>query len=44
MSGIFLVLVLAIVLAGAFLGVFILAARRGQFDDLDDPPRRMLRE
>jgi cbb3-type cytochrome oxidase maturation protein len=27
-----------------FAWLFILAARDGQFDDLDDPPRRMLQD
>ena len=27
-----------------FAWLFVLAARGGQFDDLDDPPRRMLKD
>ncbi len=34
----------ALLLGGIFLALFIRAARQGQFDDLDDPPRRMLDE
>lgn len=33
---------LAIALGGSFALLFGIAAARGQFDDLDDPPRRML--
>ena len=44
MYGILMLLLFALLLGGVFLGLFIFAARRGQFDDLDDPPRRMLRD
>ena len=33
---------IAIGLGGGFAVLFLVAATRGQFDDLDDPPRRML--
>jgi cbb3-type cytochrome oxidase maturation protein len=42
MSVIYIVLPLAILLAAAALGAFILAVRRGQFDDLDTPAFRVL--
>jgi cbb3-type cytochrome oxidase maturation protein len=42
MSVLFIVLPLALVLAGIALWAFIYSARRGQFDDLDSPPIRML--
>lgn len=44
MGGILILLPLALVLGGVFLALFVAAARRGQFDDLDDPPQRMMRE
>ncbi len=34
----------ALLLGGIFLALFIVAARRGQFDDLDDPPQRILHD
>lgn len=34
----------ALLLGGTFAVLFVVAARRGQFDDLDDPPRRMLQD
>ncbi len=34
----------ALLIGGIFLALFIAAARRGQFDDLDDPPQRMLHD
>jgi len=42
MSVLFIILPLAIVLAGVALTAFIMAARRGQYDDLDSPPWRMV--
>jgi len=42
MSVIFIVLPLAILLAGAALATFFWAISRHQFDDLDSPPYRML--
>ena len=44
MSGIFFLLPLAIGLGLVFAWLFARAANQGQFDDLDDPPERMLRE
>ncbi len=34
----------ALLIGGIFLVLFIVAARRGQFDDLDDPPQRILHD
>ncbi len=34
----------ALLIGGTFLVLFIVAARRGQFDDLDDPPQRILHD
>lgn len=39
---IFIILPLAIVMAGVAVTAFLLAARRGQFDDLDTPQLRAL--
>lgn len=44
MDGIFLLLPLALVLGAVFLGMFLVATRQGQFDDLDDPPERALKD
>jgi cbb3-type cytochrome oxidase maturation protein len=44
MNGIFFLLPIAILLGLVFLVLFIVAARSGQFDDMDDPPERMLRD
>lgn len=42
MSVLFLMLPLALVLAGAFVAAFIWAVRGGQFDDLDTPAWRVV--
>ncbi len=42
MSVIYIVLPLAILLAGGFVVGFMWAVRRGQFDDLDTPPMRAI--
>ncbi|MCC6675831.1 MAG: cbb3-type cytochrome oxidase assembly protein CcoS [Phycisphaerales bacterium] len=42
MSVIYIVLPLAIIIASAAVLAFIWAVRRGEFDDLDTPPLRML--
>lgn len=42
MSVIYLVLPLAVILAGVFLVAFIWCVRRGQYDDVDTPALRML--
>jgi cbb3-type cytochrome oxidase maturation protein len=39
-----ILLPVALVLGGVFAGLFIYAVRSGQFDDLDDPPERMLHD
>ena len=44
MKMIFLVLPLALLLAGVAVAAFMWAARRGQFDDLDTPAQRMLHD
>ena len=35
---------MAIAMGAIFAGLFVRAARTGQFDDLDDPPIRMLQD
>lgn len=42
MSVLYILLPLAIVMAGAALTAFIIFVRRGHYDDLDTPPLRML--
>lgn len=42
MSVLYIVLPLALVLAALGLGAFLWAVRKGQFDDLDTPPVRMV--
>ncbi|HWB20373.1 MAG TPA: cbb3-type cytochrome oxidase assembly protein CcoS [Phycisphaerales bacterium] len=44
MSVIFIVLPIAIVMAAAAVTAFILAARNGQFDDLDTPAHRAIQD
>jgi cbb3-type cytochrome oxidase maturation protein len=44
MSMVFILLPLALLVAGGMLVVFIWAARSGQFDDLETPARRMLHD
>lgn len=44
MDGILLLLPLALALGAIFLVLFLRATSQGQFDDLDDPPQRMLRD
>ncbi|MDZ4830638.1 MAG: cbb3-type cytochrome oxidase assembly protein CcoS [Phycisphaerae bacterium] len=44
MSGIFIALPVAVMIAVAAVAAFIWAARRDQFEDLDTPPRRMLHD
>jgi cbb3-type cytochrome oxidase maturation protein len=44
MNALFFLIPLALLLGGGFAGAFLWAARRGQFDDLDDPPQRMLED
>lgn len=42
MNAIFFLIPIALSLGAVFAWLFLKAARSGQFDDLDDPPRRML--
>lgn len=42
MSVLFIILPLAMVMAGIAVAAFIVAARRGQYDDLDSPAWRVL--
>ncbi len=44
MDAILFLLPIALMLGGVFLGLFLKATAEGQFDDLDDPPLRMLWE
>ena len=44
MRAIVFLLPIAIGLGAVFAGLFLYAARKGQFDDLDDPPKRMLQD
>lgn len=43
-NSIFFLLPIALILGGIFAALFVKAARDGQFDDLDDPPKRMLQD
>jgi cbb3-type cytochrome oxidase maturation protein len=43
-NALFLLLPLALLLGAVFVILFVLAARSGQFDDLDDPPERILHD
>lgn len=42
MEVIFILLPLALLVAGVALGAFLWAVRKGQYDDLDTPPLRVL--
>lgn len=44
MKAILLLLPVAIVLGAVFAALFIAAVRDGQFEDLDDPPERILHD
>lgn len=44
MNGVLILLPIILGLGVGFAGMFIYAAKRGQFDDLDDPPKRMLKD
>jgi cbb3-type cytochrome oxidase maturation protein len=44
MDAILFLLPLAVILGAIFAIMFVVAAARGQFDDLDDPPERILRD
>jgi cbb3-type cytochrome oxidase maturation protein len=44
MDAVIFLLPIAIGLGGAFALLFLIAVRNGQFDDLDDPPERILHD
>ncbi len=44
MDLIVVLLPIAMLLGAVFAVLFVVSARSGQFDDLDDPPERMLRD
>jgi cbb3-type cytochrome oxidase maturation protein len=44
MNAIFFLLPIALLIGGVFAVFFIFAVRNGQFDDLDDPPERILHD
>ena len=44
MKAILILLPVAILLGGLFAALFMAAVRDGQFDDLDDPPERILHD
>jgi cbb3-type cytochrome oxidase maturation protein len=44
MNAILFLLPVALLLGAIFAALFLYAARSGQFDDLDDPPERILHD
>ena len=44
MNSIFFLLPIALLLGAIFAALFVKAVKDGQFDDLDDPPERMLHD
>ena len=44
MNAILFLLPLAILMGGVFAALFLVAVRNGQFDDLGDPPERILHD
>ncbi|NJD10680.1 MAG: cbb3-type cytochrome oxidase assembly protein CcoS [Gemmatimonadetes bacterium] len=44
MEAVIFLLPIALLLGGLFAVLFLVAVSRGQFDDLDDPPRRILKD
>lgn len=44
MNAIVFLLPIAVLLGAIFAVMFVLAVSKGQFDDLDDPPQRILRD
>ncbi|HNC95321.1 MAG TPA: cbb3-type cytochrome oxidase assembly protein CcoS [Myxococcota bacterium] len=44
MNAIFFLLPIALLLGAVFAALFLWAVRGGAFDDLDDPPTRMLKD
>lgn len=44
MNAVLFLLPIALLLGAVFAVLFVVAVRRGQFDDLDDPPERILHD
>jgi cbb3-type cytochrome oxidase maturation protein len=44
MNALLFLIPLAVLLGGVFAALFVIAAARGQFDDLDDAPERILHD
>ncbi|HSW30998.1 MAG TPA: cbb3-type cytochrome oxidase assembly protein CcoS [Longimicrobiales bacterium] len=44
MNSLFFLVPIAVILAAVFLVLFLKAVKDGQFDDLDDPPKRILKD
>lgn len=44
MDAIFFLLPIAVALGAFFAILFVVAVKRGQFEDLDDPPKRILKD
>jgi len=44
MNAVLFLLPIAVFLGAVFLVLFVVAVRTGQFDDLDDPPERILKD
>jgi cbb3-type cytochrome oxidase maturation protein len=44
MTAILILLPVAVALGAMFAVLFVRAVRQGQFDDLDDPPKRILKD
>lgn len=44
MNALLYLLPLAVLLGAVFVILFVMAVRSGQFDDLDDPPERILHD
>ena len=44
MNSLFFLIPIAVALAAVFLVLFLKAVKDGQFDDLEDPPRRILKD
>jgi cbb3-type cytochrome oxidase maturation protein len=44
MTAILILLPVAVALGAIFAVLFVRAVRQGQFDDLDDPPKRILKD
>ena len=44
MDAIFFLIPIAVGLGAVFAILFVIAVKRGQFDDLDDPPKRILKD